>query len=118
MISILKALLTQYVRDPSSVEIWIDQGKVKQEWPSLYLHELVVINISEMTQPYQSILGAIRVWYEENHGGLSDKELQGGMSFDVEVLKEDDAFMQVRLNIRSRYIMKREGEMIDAVQCS
>lgn len=117
MINKLKALITQYVRDPASVEIWIDAGKVHQQWPSLYLKELVVINITEMIAPYQSILGAIRVWYEEHHGGLTDKELEAGMSFDVEVLKENDAFMQVRLNVRSRYIMKENEGMIDAVHC-
>lgn len=117
MINKLKALITKYVRDPASVEIWIDAGKVDQEWPSLYLKELIIINITEMTTPYQSVLGAIRVWYEENHGGLSDKELETGMSFDVEILKENDAFMQVRLNVLSRYMMNENEGMIDAIQC-
>ena len=117
MINKLKALITKYVRDPASVEIWVDAGKVNQEYPSLYLKELIVINITEMTAPYQSILGAIRVWYEEHHGGLTNKELETGMSFDVEILKENDAFMQVRLNVRSRYIMQENEGMIDAIHC-
>lgn len=117
MINELKALLTHYVRDPSSVDIWIDEGSVDQEWPSLYLKQLVVINLREMTRPYFCVLGAIRVWYETNHGGLSNDELKKGMSFDVEILKEDDAFMQVRIHIRSRYIMTKDKERIDAHHC-
>ena len=117
MINELKAFLTQYVRDASSIEIWVDEGTVDQEWPTLYLKELIVINITEMTRPYATILGAIRHWYENHHGGLSDNELAKGMSFDVSILKENDAFMQVRLTVRSRYIMSEEGGLIDAHQC-
>lgn len=117
MIDELKALITKYVRDPASVEIWVDEGKVDQEWPSLYLKELIVINIVNMTKPYPSILGAIRNWYEENHGGLSDAELEKGMEFDVSILKENDAFLQVRLNVRRRYLMRDDEGMIDAILC-
>lgn len=118
MIDELKALITRYVRDASSVEVWVDEGKVDQEWPSLYLKELIVINIVNMTKPYPAILGAIRHWYEENHGGLSDSELAKGMEFDVSILKENDAFMQVRLQVRERYLMKENDEgLIDASLC-
>lgn len=118
MINKLKSLVTQYVRDPTSVEIWVDAGNVTQEYPSLYLKERIFINITEMTRSYQSILGAIRVWYEENNGGLTEEELEKGMKFEVEILKENDAFMQVELNIRSRLMMSQDDQgMINASHC-
>lgn len=118
MITALKNLLERYVRDPASVEIWISEGDVDQEWPSLYLNQLVVINIINMIKPYQDILGAVRAWYEENNGGLTSSELKKGMGFDVEVLKENDVFMQIRLKVKSRYIMNKDKEgMINAIQC-
>lgn len=117
MINELKKVVVKYVKDAASVDIWIDEGKADQEWPSLYLKELIAINITNLTTPYQSILGAIRVWYEANHGGLTDDELKKGMSFDVEVLKENDAFMQVRLLVKSRLIMSENEGMIDAILC-
>lgn len=117
MINELKKVVERYVKDPASVDIWIDEGSVEQEFPSLYLKELVAINITNLTKPYQSVLAAIRVWYEENHGGLTKDELKKGMTFDVEVLKENDAFMQVRLLVRSRLIMKENEGLIDAILC-
>ncbi|UNM95508.1 phage tail protein [Ignatzschineria rhizosphaerae] len=117
MINGLKKLVEKYVKDPASVEIWIDEGSVEQEYFSLYLKELVVINLTNMIKPYPSVLGAIRVWYEENNGGLTEDELKKGMNFDVEVIKENDAFMQVRLKVRNRYIMKDDEGMIDAIHC-
>lgn len=117
MINELKKVVEKYVQDAASVDIWIDEGRADQEWPSLYLKELIAINISNFTKPYQSVLAAIRVWYEENHGGLTNDELRKGMTFDVEVLKENDAFMQVRLLVRSRLIMQENEGLIDAILC-
>lgn len=117
MINNLKATLLPYVREATDLEIWIDEGSSESIGATLYIDQLIVINVVELKRPWRDLLAAVQFWYNEHNCHSTEEEHKSGLTFDVIPFREDDVGMQVRLKMREKVITTEREGLIDAIPC-
>ncbi len=119
MINDLKATLLPYVRDATSVDVWIDEGRAKVLGRTQMRDEEIVIDIWDINPGQDhNIIAAAGLWYEENEKRLPKHEKEAGFEYDTIIANESDVGLQIRLKVRRKYIFEQTEEgLIDGRFC-